>query len=184
MTKKTVTATVLLAIIVGVSYVAYQYFVAPMVERADEETDGLTLKTLKNAKYYVIMKDQKVKLTNGSYESTSEELGLPESVLVSDKVAFGDLSYDGKEDAAVILESNLGGSGFFYQLAVMINRGGRPYNIANKDMGDRVIINSISIQSGVITVNMITHSPGDALCCPSLEKVIKYKLSGDKLVEQ
>lgn len=109
---------------------------------------------------------------------------MPESVLVTDNVAFGDINSDGKEDAAVILESNSGGSGFFYQLAIVINQDGKAYNTANKDIGDRVIINSIDIQSGVITIDMVTHSPGDALCCPSLEKVVKYKLSGDKLVEQ
>ncbi|HEX3034549.1 MAG TPA: hypothetical protein VHT73_05350 [Thermodesulfobacteriota bacterium] len=184
MTKKTVTAIILLVVIVGASYVAYQYFVAPLVRRETEETGELTLETIENAEYYVIMKDQKVKLISGLYESTSEELGLPESILVTDKVAFGDVNGDGEEDAAVILETNLGGSGFFYQLAIMINRDERPFNVANKNIGDRIIINSIDIRSGVVVIDMVTHSPGDALCCPSLEKVVKYKLSGEKLIKQ
>ena len=183
MTKKTITAVILLIVIVGVSYVVYKYFADPMVRRENKETDILALSTLENAEYYVLMKDQRVKFTNGYYESTSEGLGLPESIMVTDSVAFGDINSDGEEDAAVILESNLGGSGFFYQLAIMINRDGKPYNIANKDLGDRVVINSVDIQSGVITIDMVAHSPGDALCCPSLEKIVKYKLSGDKLVE-
>lgn len=72
MTKKTVTVIVLLVVIVGVSYAVYKYFAVPTVKRETEETSELTLKIVENAKYYVMMKDQRVKLTDGYYESTSE----------------------------------------------------------------------------------------------------------------
>jgi hypothetical protein len=182
MTKTIIIVIISLIIIVGVSYMIYQYFIAPTVKKVPEETKKLTLKALKDAEYYVIMKEQEIKLTNGSYKSTSERLGLPESIKITDKVAFGDITNDGKEDAAVILATSLGGSGTFYQLSIMINQDGKPYNITNTDLGD-VIINSISIHSGEIMIDMIAHSPGDAMCCPTLKKVVKYRLSGDKLLE-
>ena len=103
--------------------------------------------------------------------------------MVKDEVAFGDLNNDEKEDAAVIIYSAGGGSGLFYELAVMINQNGNPYHLTSEYLGDRIRINSVAIRDGIITLDMIIHDLGDAACCPTLYKVFQYKLSEDELLE-
>lgn len=166
---------------------------APETEMAEsskekQEPVKLTLEMLKNAEYYFALYEVKARLIAGQHEE--EELVDKEDYryifsagLVEDKVAFGDLNNDGKEDAAVIVFSAGGGSGVFYELAVMTNENGNPYHLTSKYLGDRVKINSITVKDGIITLEMVVHDLGDASCCPTLHKVSQYKLSGEELLE-
>ena len=148
------------------------------------EDDKLTLEELKNAEYYTTVYKETVQLKDGYYrkEYPGMASGL-EVGIYKDKIAFGDLNNDGKRDTAVVLYSTGGGSGTFRELAIMINEDGKPSYFTSKFLGDRVIINSITIESGVITLNMVIHGPEDGMCCPSVEKIFKYKLSGNQLLE-
>lgn len=127
------------------------------------------------------MYNQKIELKNGIFESKSKEDHL--KVVISD-VVLGDLNNDAQEDAAVILVSSGGGSGFFYELAVVINNNGHPYYITSELLEDRVQINSIAIISNAIIIDMVTHSPDDPQCCPTVKKIVKYKLYGNKLIKK
>jgi heat shock protein HslJ len=140
---------------------------------------------LKNAEYQSSFPARRrVKLTNGIYR----EKIVPNSatdliIILSDKVAYGDLNGDGEEDAAVILITDSGGSGTFHQLAVVLNQKGSPNHVASQLLGDRVEVKSLSVRSGEIAVEMITHGPNDPLCCPTLEVTQNYLLQGDKLAD-
>jgi len=149
------------------------------------ETGNLTLDTLKNTEYYSLFLKKIIKLTNSLY-SEPPEPGMAshcEVGIYKDKITLGDLNNDGKDDAGVILDGTCGGSGSFRELAITINQNGKPYYLTSKDLGDRVIIKSMTIESGVITLDMVVHGPEDGMCCPSLEKSFKYKLSGNQLIE-
>jgi hypothetical protein len=157
------------------------------IEKVEEkvEDEKLTLEELKNAEYYIITYDRTVQLKDGKYfkpwlpgSTTGLEVGISEN-----KITFGDLNGDRKEDAAVIVRSTGGGSGVFYELAIMINKDGKPIYLTSKFLGDRIIINSLVIESGIITLDMTVHGPGDALCCPTLKESVKYKLSENKIIE-
>ena len=63
---------------------------------------------------------------------------------LSDAVAFGDLDNDGYEDAAVVTITDPGGSGTFYDLAVVMEEGGQPVNVAIAPLGDRVQIQAVT----------------------------------------
>lgn len=152
--------------------------------KEEEETEKkaeLTLENLGNAEYCSSLYDEEIQLKDGEHNGTLEE--PPVLAGISDTIAFGDLNGDGKEDAAVIFYSSGGGSGTFYELIVMINKNGSPYCADAKELGDRVIIKSITIESGIITVNMAIHGPNDPMCCPTVQKIVKYQLSGDQLLE-
>jgi len=157
----------------------------PEIEKIEEETEKFTLDELKNSEYYVSVFEETVQLEDGYYFRP----WLPDSAtglrveILDEKIAFGDLNNDGKEDAAVIVYSSGGGSGGFRDLAVVINESGKPSGLTSKFLGDRVMINSITIQSGVITLDMVVHGPEDGLCCPSVEKIFKYELSENQLME-
>ena len=60
----------------------------------------------------------------------------------------------------------------------------KPKNIALTDLGDRVKINSLSIQAGKIIIDMVVHGPNDPACCPTVKKIATYTLVGNKLVEK
>lgn len=154
----------------------------------EEEATKLTLEMLENAEYYFPLYDKRARLINGLHEEEeiTDESGYTyifSAGIVSDKVAFGDLDNDEKEDAAVVLYSTGGRSGLFYELVVMINENGNPYYLTSKYLGDRITVNSVNIQDGMITLEMIIHDIGDAACCPTLHKVSQYKLLENELLE-
>jgi hypothetical protein len=158
--------------------------IGPNCEFAACPTDETTDWNLENAEYYTITYEETVKLENGHY--FKEFPGLAEGLDVSiykNKIALGDLNNDNEKDAAVILDVTEGGSGDFRELAIMLNENNEPAYFTSISLGDRTIINSIDIQLGIITLNMVVQGPNDGMCCPTLNKIFKYKLSENKLVE-
>lgn len=155
-------------------------------EKDEEEEYKLTLEVLKNAEYYCESCMGWVKLQDGYYSEEREESGMlfiRETWIAEDIVVYGDLNSDSKEDAVVIIVSNFGGSGVFVELVVMINDKGNPLYLDSEILGDRIIINSIAVESSEIILDMVIQGPDDPLCCPTLEKIVRYKISENKLVE-
>ena len=144
----------------------------------------LTLDQLKNGTYLSeYVPAGKITLKNGKFEQSSGAGATQKVVVVMiAPVAMGDLNGDNASDAAVILATNTGGSGTFYDLHAVLNEGGKPVDVAYALLGDRVQIKSLSIKEGVIVVSMITHGPKDALCCPTQPVTQSYKLQDSKLV--
>ncbi|GAH89262.1 unnamed protein product, partial [marine sediment metagenome] len=174
---------VLCALITG-GILAYQYWWVPKEEI--KEVEELTLDAIKNTEYYHSECETLIRLKDGSFEERNYSCGGDvllgfRSEIYNDKVAFGDLNNDGKKDAAVVLTTNYGGSGNFRELAVIINQNGKPHHLTSQDLGDRAIINSLVIEVGIVSVDMITHGLKDPMCCPTQREIVKYKLSGDKL---
>jgi len=146
----------------------------------------LTLEALKNAEYQSEWPaDGVAKLTDGEYEEEIVPGAASKLIIVfyRDMYAFGDLDGDGVEDAAVVLATSGGGSGTFISLEAVINDKGTPNHVATAFLGDRVEVKSVAIESGKITVDMVTHGPDDPMCCPTIEATQKYRLQGDKLVQ-
>jgi hypothetical protein len=165
-------------------FFALSLYQAPSLGELKSSSRTLTVGALKNGEYQSEFSPSgRVKLNNGTYK----EKIVPDSsaelvVTLSDKMAFGDLNGDGKQDAAVILITDLGGSGTFLYLAAVIDQNGSPNNVASQLLGDRVKVKNLSISSGEISVEMIKHGPTDPLCCPSSQTTQDYRLQGDKLV--
>ena len=190
---------VILIILVGGGILFWQYFLmveeveAPGTETPEapeekEETARLTLESLENAEYYFALYDKRVRLINGLHgeEEITDEDGYTyifSAGMVKDRVAFGDLNNDGREDVAVIIYSTGGGSGLFYELAAVIDENGSPCHLTSKYLGDRIRVNSVAIRDSIITLEMIIHDLGDAFCCPTLHKVSQYKLFENELLE-
>jgi hypothetical protein len=105
-------------------------------------------------------------------------------VLVPGRQAFGDLNSDEISDVVVVLAGSGGGTGTFISLAAVLNDGGLARNVATTDLGDRVQVKAVSIDGGRIAVRMLSHAPGDPLCCPTAETLRIYRLVGDALVEE
>jgi heat shock protein HslJ len=145
---------------------------------------GLTVDTLKNAEYQSEWTASgKAPLVDGEYqESIVPGAATKIVVLLSGRMAFGYTS-DGQPLAIVILITNPGGSGTFYDLAAVVEQDGEPVNVATTFLGDRAQIQSLAILSGQIALEMVTHGPDDPMCCPTQRVRNTYVLEGDTLVE-
>jgi len=149
-------------------------------------SSALTSDQLANAEYQSPTPAQGlIRLTDGEYHEpaapgSASELSV---TMLPDMTAFGHLDADSFEDAAVILAGSAGGSGTFITLAAVLNDGGAPRHVASADLGDRVQVHSVTIDSGEIIVSLTTHAPSDPLCCPTLETVRRFRLEQDRLVE-
>jgi hypothetical protein len=139
----------------------------------------LTLDLLKNGTYHTPAYDRTVTLVNGSYSDGSGASAF--SVQMLGVYAFGDLNGDGKADAAIILSENGGGSGEFESVVAVINQGGKPHQVSQAHLGDRVQIKSADISSGVIHLDMLVQGPNDPMCCPSLPQKQNFWLIDNKL---
>ncbi len=121
-----------------------------------------------------------ITLSGGEWKGASVEgSAIVTRVKMSEHVAFG--TVDGEPAAAVILVADPGGSGTFYDLALVKRVEGRAVNVGNAHLGDRVRIHSLSIEDGRVAVDLTAHRPGDPLCCPTLKAVRYYSLSGSGL---
>jgi heat shock protein HslJ len=144
---------------------------------------GLDEEALKNMAYKSEWGESgTVQLTDGEYRAPAAPGSASEIVVqIAGPIAYGELN--GQPAAAVVMASSGGGSGTFMDLAVVVEQDGRPVNIASTSLGDRAQINSVSIESNQIAVDMVTHGPEDPMCCPTQEVVQTYTLDGDQLVE-
>jgi hypothetical protein len=145
----------------------------------------LTVDQLKNGKYLIPSwenpdQGEWVQLKDGEFNRRNPDNPLYVNLV---KIALGHLSHNQTKDAAVIYAYNTGGSGFFMMLCAVINDLGNPKNIAVADLGDRVKINALNIQTGKIIIDMVIHGPNDPACCPTVKKIAAYALVGNKLVE-
>jgi hypothetical protein len=146
----------------------------------------LTVDQLNNSKYLVPSwenpdQGEWVQLKDGEFTRRDSDNPLYVHIV---KIAFGSLSKNKTKDTAVIYAYNTGGSGFFIMLCAVINDQGKSNNIPVTDLGDRVKINSLSIESEKIIIDMVTHGPNDPACCPTVKKIATYTLGDNKLVEQ
>lgn len=146
----------------------------------------LSVEALGNATFQGLLDGEPVTLAGGRYEGEPFVAGgaaRPVVTLLPEPVAYGDLDGDGEMDAAVVLASDMGGSGTFLYLAVVQSHNGQPVNTATALLGDRVRARSLDIEGDHLNVALLTHGPDDPACCPTLEMLRSFGLEGDRLVE-
>jgi hypothetical protein len=131
----------------------------------------LNLESIKNCEFFLQGEGgKKFKFKDGKVEIKDNiDIEIVE-------VVFGDLNNDGLDDAAAILCWSGGGSGIFYELAIFLNNNGKPEHVASKILGDRSDIQVLTIESGNVVVGGLFQGPDDAMCCPSVQRVIIFKL--------
>jgi heat shock protein HslJ len=124
-----------------------------------------------------------VKLNNGEYrEKTSEQDSAQITVNLDDHMATGKGGHN--DMAAAILVSHLDGGEVYYDLALLKKTQSGWENTDIVELGDRVKIQSISIEDDEIEVHLKVHGPYDRDCCATLEKTFKYNVSGSKMVKE
>jgi len=136
---------------------------------SDQSENELSLMDLMSFTYEGIY-EQPVRLDNGAFEGEPFQAGGASRPTVTlANYAFGQLNDDGIEDAAVVLVENSGGSGSFYYLTAVVSQDGGFANAATTLLGDRLALQSLSVDAGEITLQTLSHAPDDPMCCPSLQ---------------
>ena len=97
--------------------------------------------------------DGEFTLSNGKYES--EKDGIFEEITLLEESATGDLNGDNKEDTAVLLARNSGGSGVFVSAAAYVSGPVGYKGTKTIYIGDRISPTSVTISNGVVTVNFL-----------------------------
>lgn len=146
---------------------------------ADKQAWCKKAEKLKNARYQ-LPEFGTFQLKHGIYKNPDKQLDV-RLLDKQDLIAFGDLNRNQTEDAAALLAVNSGGSGVFIYLVTLVDAGNNSTNQASALLGDRVKVQSITINSDRLKVDMITHAPNDPLCCPTKPATQLYALNGNKL---
>jgi hypothetical protein len=91
-------------------------------------------------------------------------------------IGRGDLNGDGYEDAIVSLSVNLGGSGTWPLVYLVMNDHGTPKPVLSNlpKLDDRDIVNAITIIGSHMTFDLTVHGPNDPSCCPSVHKTESF----------
>lgn len=101
---------------------------------------------------------------------------------VVNEPVFGDLNSDNRNDAALFIIQDTGGSGTFYYLTAAIrqDRHWRGTNAAY--IGDRIMPVSLKINHGVIAASFMDRSPGQPMATPpTVTRLLQFKLVDDQL---
>jgi heat shock protein HslJ/LysM repeat protein len=145
---------------------------------------GLSLQELANAEYKSEWTQAgTAQLVDGEFSEPAApgSATMTTITLQPQYTTYGQLN--GQDAAAVVLVTDPGGSGTFFDLHVVVNQDGVPVDVASTSLGDRVEINAVSIIDDQIAVDMVQAGPDDPMCCPSQQVVKTYELQGDQLVE-
>jgi hypothetical protein len=138
---------------------------------------------LRNATYRLAFDPTRtMRLVNGSATDASDADGsMQVSTTILDSMARGTLP-DGRADAAVILVTNAGGTGSFYDLALVADSDGTPVNLASVGLGDRVVIKAMRLTLDSVAVTLLTQGPKDPMCCPTLQVTRHFVLDAGRLI--
>jgi hypothetical protein len=130
-----------------------------------------------NATYLV--EKQAIHLVNGRAEfQAAPGSAIKITTVIFGKPAYGDLNHDGREDAALFLVHDPGGSGTFYYVAAAIDVNNSYQGTNAVLLGDRVSPRTIDIRNGVIIAEFDDRKPDQPLAAaPSIAKTIYLKLN-------
>jgi heat shock protein HslJ len=83
----------------------------------------------------------------------------------------------------MVVVTDPGGSGSFYDLALLVKKEQRWVNQDVAFLGDRIAIHSLAVLNDGILINMMNHGPGDAMCCPTRQVIQRFVLKDDRLIK-
>lgn len=94
-------------------------------------------------------------------------------------IAYGDLTGDGQDEAAVLTGCNTGGSGDFSEGIVYGFRDGKAVELARTESGDRAYggIQKLGMRDGLLVVERFATDEGGPMCCPKYLDTLRYRLT-------
>ncbi|HEY6640024.1 MAG TPA: hypothetical protein VIY67_04770 [Nitrospiraceae bacterium] len=84
--------------------------------------------------------------------------------------------------AALVIMTDPGGSGVFFDLYLVRQQKNRWSVVDRARLGDRIRVNTIEIEQGLVGLDLTAHGSGNGICCPTKRKRVHYALQGERLV--
>ena len=143
---------------------------------AQAEPPGSAFSGVLNATY--IIEKRKVHLIDGRAEVQAAPGSAAKiTTAVFGKPVCGDLDGDGRDDAALFLVHDSGGSGTFHYVAAAIAQNGIYQGTNAVLLGDRIDLRTIQIQNGVIVADYADRRPDQSMVAPpSIHKTMYLML--------
>lgn len=96
----------------------------------------------------------------------------------SQGVAISDLNGDGKPE--LILVWTLLGPTYWRNNLTVLSQTGKGYKVA-ASLQLIGLAKLLSVENGIIRIDQIIYAKDDPICCPSIEKQLKYRWLGKKI---
>ena len=156
------------------------------VTNATAQTD-ITKVDFKNFTYPAFCageKPENVTVKDGEFSKETQEDGYVDRFYFDVRdVAFGDLTGDGKPEAAVITNCNTGGTGQFTEGYIYSISAGKPKIVARIPGGDRAYggLRAVNIENGLLIVESNEVGEMGGACCPEFVITTRYRVAGGKI---
>jgi len=89
---------------------------------------------------------------------------------------------NGAQTAGVVIVTELGGSGTFYDFALLMKGPEGWTHVDTVFLGDRVKIRSVALQGNELLIEMVTHGPGEPMCCPTRQVRRAFAIDTGRLI--
>lgn len=86
------------------------------------------------------------------------------------------------DTAAAVVKMTTGGTGVFKYLVVIKRIDGKAKSVASLELGDRPVINSLSLSGVKVTLDITVAGPNDPSCCPTQRETRIYNIINNELV--
>jgi len=142
---------------------------------------SISVGALENASYpSAFSPDGVIHLHQGEFVDQVERVGQVHVVL-TDHIAIGSLP-DGTGAAAVVLRTTTGGNAAFHELTLMVEGEHGLRWQATTPLGDRVVVEGITMDKGDVVLTLREHAADDPMCCPTHLKSTRFAIRGSRLV--
>jgi hypothetical protein len=120
--------------------------------------------------------DGSITLSAGRNEREIESgSGIMEETVLLDKLAYGDINADNKEDTALFLARYGAGSGTFVYLAAFVSGPVTYRGSKTVFVGDRIAPQSISINEGAVTIKYLDRRDDEPFTAePTVQKTRQF----------
>ena len=106
--------------------------------------------------------------------------GLSTSIFIlQDRAAQGDLDGDGDEDLVAHLVERSAGTGVFHFVVPVINEAGTARARPPILVGDRVVMDDLSVRDGLIGVSLLDRGPDEPFTIISRHRMLEIDVSGE-----
>lgn len=119
-------------------------------------------------------------LAGGVYEEPAAPGSASKIVIrLTDSLAVGTIG--GQTMAALVIVTDPGGSGVFFDLYLVRQRKHDWVIVDHTHLGDRIRVNKVEFERGLVELDLTVHGPHDGICCPTERKSIHFALQDERL---
>ena len=146
-------------------------------------TDGELREALGNMTYHSEWtRSGQAPLVGGLYEEPAAPGSASNiEIRLTDSLAVGRIG--AQTMTALVIVTDPGGSGIFFDLYLVRQQENRWSIVGRAHLGDRIRVNKIEVERGLVGLDLTVHGPHDGACCPTERSRVYYALQGERLVK-